>query len=317
MDMARPRAQNMSQDQLGNEDFAMNVTIEPIKPLIGGRVHVDKAHLCDDDVVAAVQTSLEERGVLVFPQINLTDQEQLAFTDRLGQRLNFSTRVPGGDVETPDVYKVTLDKEINNEPDYVLGTFFWHVDGVTTDIPLPKATLLSARALSSDGGLTEFANLYAAYEELPDDEKREYGKMTVIHTLEASIRPVFGIPPQERLDRWRSMVQPMEQPLVWTHEDGRKSLLLGTHADGIAGIPGPHARALLTRLLQWAAQPNLVYRHKWQVGDLVMWDNQGVMHRVTPYTDQRRVMHRTSLAGKEKPGRIATKEAMATMLELA
>src|SRR5690606_28245874 len=122
-------------------------------------------------------------------------------------------------------YKITLDKEINSEPDYVLGTFFWHVDGVTLDQPLPKATLLSARTLSDEGGATEFANLYAAYDKLPDDEKRQYDGMKVIHTIEASVRPVFGNPPEERLARWRAMAEPMEQPLVWTHEDGRKSLL--------------------------------------------------------------------------------------------
>jgi len=293
----------------------MSVTIEPIKPLIGGRVHVDKAHLCDDDVVETVRAALEDRGVLVFPQMNLTDQEQLDFTDKLGERVNFTRRVPGSDVDTPDVYKVTLNKKVNTEPDYVLGTFFWHVDGVTIDQPLPKATLLSARHLSDTGGATEFANLYAAYDQLPEEEKQEVEDLKVIHTLEAAVRPVFGVPSQERLDTWRSMTDPMEQPLVWKKPDGRKSLLVGTHADGIVGEPNPHGRATLTRLLQWAAQPDFVYRHHWKVGDLVMWDNQGVMHRVVPYTDQRRVMHRTTIAGKEKPGHVATPQALAKMLE--
>jgi alpha-ketoglutarate-dependent taurine dioxygenase len=293
----------------------MSVTIEPIKPLIGGVVRVDKANLCDEDVVEAVRAALEDRGVLVFPQINVSDAEQLAFTDRIGERVNFTRRVPGSDASAPDVYKVTLDKKINTEPDYVLGTFFWHVDGVTMDMALPKATLLSARKLSDTGGATEFANLFAAYERLPDEEKKELEGLRVIHTLEASIRPVYGHPPQERLDRWRSMAWPMEHPLVWPHADGRKSLLLGTHADGIVGWPGPHGRALLWRLQQWAAQPEFVYRHDWRVGDLVIWNNEGLMHRVAPYTDQGRVMHRTTIAGHEKPGHVATDESMAKMLE--
>src|SRR5439155_22526583 len=131
-----------------------------------------------------------------------SDEEQLAFTDRLGERVNFTRRVPGSDVSAPDVYKITLDKKINTEPDYVLGTFFWHVDGVTMDMPLPKATVLSARKLSDTGGATEFANLYAAYEKLSAEEKTELADLRVIHTLEASIRPVYGHPPPERLDRW-------------------------------------------------------------------------------------------------------------------
>ena len=292
----------------------MSVKIEPISPLIGAVVHAAKAELSSAEAVEQIRAALEERGVLVFPQINLTDAEQLAFTDALGERVNFTRRVPGADASAPDVSQVTLDRQLNAEPDYVLGTFFWHVDGVTMDMPLPNATVLSARSLSASGGATEFANLYAAYEGLPEDEKQELEGLRVIHSIEASVRPVYGHPPQERLDRWRAMARPMEHPLVWRHADGRKSLLLGTHADGIVGWPGPHGRALLWRLQQWAAQPDFVYRHHWRVGDLVIWDNEGLMHRVVPYSDEARVMHRTSIAGHEQPGCVASDEAVAAML---
>jgi alpha-ketoglutarate-dependent taurine dioxygenase len=292
----------------------MPVTIEPIKPLMAGIVRLGGAALCDDDVVETVRDALEERGVLVFPQLNVSDAEQLAFTQRLGARVDF-LRVPGANVAAADTLTLTLDKKINTEPDYVLGTFFWHIDGLTLDIPVPKATVLSARALSSSGGATEFANLYAAYDRLSDEEKQEFEGLRVIHTIEAAVRPVYGYPPQERIDRWRGMAPPMEHPLVWTHESGRKSLLLGTHADGIVGMPGPHGRALLWRLQQWAAQPDFVYRHNWQVGDLVIWDNQGLMHRVVPYTDPQRIMHRTSVGGTERSGHVAKAEALAQMLE--
>jgi alpha-ketoglutarate-dependent taurine dioxygenase len=291
------------------------IKIDPIKPVIGGVVHVDKAHLCDAIVIDYVRAALEERGVLVFPEIDLSDAEQLAFTDHLGDRVNFTRNVPGSDASAPDVYKVTLNKKFNPEPDYVLGTFFWHVDGVTMDIPLPKATLLSARTLSETGGATEFANLFAAYERLPDNEKAELEDLRVTHTIEAGLRPVYGHPSQERLDRWRSMTSPMDHPLVWRHADGRRSLLLGTHADGIVGMPGAHGRALLWRLQQWAAQPELVYRHDWKRGDLVIWNNEGLMHRVVPYTDGERAMHRTTIAGHERPGRPATAETIEKLLE--
>ncbi|MCW1431456.1 TauD/TfdA dioxygenase family protein [Novosphingobium sp. JCM 18896] len=294
----------------------MTIAIEPIKPLIGGKVTVDKARLTDPEVIAAIRAALEERGVLVFPEIALSDDEQLALTDALGGRGNYNQRVPGSDVSAKDVYKITLDRSVNNEPDYVLGTFFWHVDGATMDLPLPKATLLSARTLSDAGGSTEFANLYAAYDGLSDADKRLYESMRVIHTVEASVRPVFAVPSQERLDRWRSIAHAMEHPLVWTHEDGRKSLLLGSHADGVVDMPNPHGRALLWRLQQWAAQPDFVYTHEWRVGDLVLWNNQGLMHRVVPYTDTGRVMHRTTLAGHEKPGRVAAEGSFERLLEV-
>jgi alpha-ketoglutarate-dependent taurine dioxygenase len=293
------------------------LVIENATPLVGAIVRVDKARLCDDDVIACIKQALEARGVLVFPQLFASDKKQLAFTDKMGERVNFTRQVPGSDSTAPDVYKITLDRELNNEPDYVLGTFFWHVDGATMDQPLPKATTISARQLAASGGATEFANLYAAYERLPEEEKREYENLRVIHSLEAAVRPVHGRPSAERLERYRSMAAVMEQPLVWTHEDGRKSLLLGTHADGIVGMPGPHGRALLTRLMQWAAQPDFVYRHNWCVGDMVIWDNEGLMHRVVPYTDEGRVMHRTTIAGHNKPGHRACPEAHAKIFETA
>lgn len=295
----------------------MTLTVEPVKPNIGALIRVSADHLLDDETIDTVRRELELRGVLVFPQINVSDELQLAFTDKLGDRVNFTRQVPGSDAETPDVYKITLDRKLNTEPDYVLGTFFWHVDGVTIDQPLPKATVLSARKLSASGGATEFANLYAAWDLLPEEDKREYEGLKVIHSVEAAVRPVHGHPSEERRARYKALAAVMEQPLVWTHEDGRKSLLLGTHADGIVGMPGPHGRALLTRLQQWAAQPDLVYTHKWNVGDLVIWNNQGVMHRVVPYTDEGRVMHRTTIAGKEKPGHKVTEEEIAAIYQMA
>lgn len=289
----------------------MTVTIEPIKPHVGAKVHVDKAHLCDPDVVEKVRAALEERGVLVFPQINVSDEEQLAFTDAIGERVIFTNKVQ----TQGDVYTITLDKELNKEPDYVLGTFFWHIDGLLIDIPIPKATVLSCRKLSAEGGSTEFANLYAAYEFLPEEEKRQLEDLRAIHTIEAAVRPVFGLTPPERVQRYASMSAPMEHPVVWTHDDGRKSLILGTHADGLVDWPSAHGRALLTRLNQWAAQPDFVYTHQWSVGDLVIWDNEGLMHRVVPYTDPARMMHRTSIAGKERPGHPASDASLEKMLE--
>ena len=250
------------------------VRVEAIKPAIGGIVHVAKADLLNDDVVSALREALDDRGVLVFPRIDLTDVEQLALTDKIGKRLNYISKAPGSGA-TDDDGRVHdhLDKKINNQPEYVLGTFFWHIDGVTIDQPLPKATLLTARKLSSTGGQTEFASTYAAYDSLPDTEKEAYAHLKVVHKMEAAMRPVFEELSEEDLARWRGMSSVMTHPLVWTHKSGRKSLVIGTHADSIVGLPIPHGRSLLIRLQEWAAQPAFSYRHEWQEGDLVIWDN--------------------------------------------
>jgi alpha-ketoglutarate-dependent taurine dioxygenase len=270
-----------------------NVEIEAIKPLIGGIVHVERSALCDKAVVARCLEALEDRGVLVFPRLGLTDAEQLAFTDSLGTRVKFTRGAS-------DVYEITLDPERNDEPEYVQGTYFWHIDGVTIDMPPPKATLLTARRISSKGGQTECSNTYAAYEHLPQEEKQELAGLRAIHSIAASMRPVVETAGPDDLKRWSRMPD-YEHPIVWTHASGRKSLLIGTHADRVVGMPVPDGRALLTRLQQWSSQPQFCYRHKWQEGDLVVWDNCGAMHRVIPYDSRSgRSMHRTTIAGVER-----------------
>jgi alpha-ketoglutarate-dependent taurine dioxygenase len=277
------------------------VTVEPIKEHIGARILMDRADLLAPEVTQACLAALEDRGAIVFPQLNLSDAEQVAFTDALGERVNFTKNAPGGSAAEQDVYKITLDPEINQHQEYVLGTFFWHVDGATMPMPLPKATLLSGRTLSDKGGQTEFANLYAAYEHLPDSLKADYADLRVLHTIGSSMREVVEEVNEESVVLLNTATK-MTHPLVWKHKSGRKSLLLGSHADRIIDMPLAQGRALIRRLTEWAAQPDFTYSHDWEPGDFVIWDNCGVMHRVVPYEDPRRTMHRTTLAGTEMVG---------------
>jgi alpha-ketoglutarate-dependent taurine dioxygenase len=274
----------------------MQMQVENIKPKIGSIVHVERSALLDQDVAKRCLELLDERGVLVFPRINLNDKEQLAFTDQLGARVNYSSRVPGGDSDEKDVYTITLDPKVNTEPEYVLGTYFWHMDGICSDIPPPKASVLSARSVAPKGGQTEFASTYAGYQSLPEEEKADIAGLRVLHSVTAAVREVAT---PESLDPYRRGLK-HEHPLVWTHKSGRKSLLIGYTADYVVNLPRPEGRALLARLLEWTAQPDFTYRHQWQEGDLVVWDNCGALHRVIPYSaDSGRTMHRTSVAGAE------------------
>lgn len=287
------------------------ITFQPIKPHIGSVVQLDKARLCDPDVVRTLRAALEERGVLVFPRLDLTDAEQLAFTDAFGQRLNYTRSAERGATgDEADVYKVAFGKEGGGlPPEFVLATWFWHMDGVTVDQPLPKATMLSARRLSPTGGQTEFASTFAAYAELPEEEKRRIDELQVIHRLEAAMRFVFREIDPERMARFRQSPE-MVVPLVWTQGDGRKSLVLGTHADEVVGMSYAAGRSLIARLIEWAAQPDFSYSHDWQEGDFVIWNNCGVMHRVVPYDEASgRNMHRTSIMGDRRLGRPLAKAA--------
>src|ERR1700756_840420 len=214
----------------------MSMDVEFIKPDIGASIRVAPEALTDDAVVQRCLELLEERGVLVFPKIGLTDAQQLAFTDKLGARVNFTTTVSGGDAETQDVYTISLDPKRNPEPEYVLGTFFWHMDGVTSDIVPPKATVLTARRVAPKGGQTEFASTYAAYEGLPEEEKADIEGLRAIHSVLAAVRAVVDLEdPNPIAPDKRAFVR--ERPLVWTHKSGRKSLLVGYTADRIVDMP--------------------------------------------------------------------------------
>jgi alpha-ketoglutarate-dependent taurine dioxygenase len=274
----------------------MDLQVERIKPALGAKVSLDRSRIGDARIARQLLELLETHTVLVFPQIGLSDTEQLALTDSLGERQTFPKLVAEDDDAAEGVYTITLDPKSMLEPEYILGTFFWHMDGLTLDPPPPKATILSARRTAAKGGQTEIASVRAAYEALTAEEKAELKDLRVMHTVTASVREVAS--PEELDPRRRDLRH--EHPLVWKHGDGRNSLVIGYTADYVIGRTKAEGRALLARLLEWTAQPAFTYRHDWQEGDLVIFDNTAALHRVIPYApDSGRKMHRTSLAGVE------------------
>jgi alpha-ketoglutarate-dependent taurine dioxygenase len=233
----------------------------------------------------------------VFPELGLQPEAQVAFCRKLGEIDHSSD----GHHPVAGIYPVTLDKSKNASAAYLRATFDWHIDGCTptNDEPPQKATVLSAKQVAERGGETEFANSYAAYEAFSDDEKRRFGALRVVHSLEASQRRVHADPSPELVAKWRSRPT-HEHPLVWTHRSGRRSLVLGASADYVVGMDRDEGRALLADLLDRATQADLVYSHSWSVGDTVIWDNNGVLHRAAPYDpDSPREMLRTTVLGDE------------------
>jgi alpha-ketoglutarate-dependent taurine dioxygenase len=268
--------------------------IERAGETIGAQVHCDAAALREPDVAGRCLDALEEHGVLFFRGLHLDDAAQVAFTRLLGEPVV----LPGAGGAHPEIFVVTLDPRKNRAAEYLKGTFFWHIDGTTDDVPT-RGTLLSARAVADEGGGTEFAGTYAAYEALPAERRARIDGLRVVHSLEASQRLLRPDPSDAELAQWRSRGE-KEHPLVWRHASGRRSLVLGATTARVAGMPLAEGRALLDELLAWATQPRFVYRHDWQVGDLVIWDNRGTMHRALPYAPtSNRTMHRTTLAGDE------------------
>jgi alpha-ketoglutarate-dependent taurine dioxygenase len=279
----------------------MAIRFENIKEHIGSRVSWDdRADLFTPEAAAAIRAKVEERTVLVFPEVNLTDDEQRRITESMGEKIKLTGRFNVQTDVEDDIYQVTLDPKINPQPEYVLGTFFWHMDGVSVDAPPPFATLLSCRIAPDKGGETEFASTYAAYAGLPEEEKEALEGLRAVHSVRASLSPIADSIPEKHREKVFGIGGEREHPLVWTHQDGRKSMVIGTTADRIVGMDIPAGRAMLIRLQEWAAQPAYSLRHKWSKGDFVIWDNTGAMHRAIPYDKSTgRMMHRTSIAGTE------------------
>ncbi len=274
------------------------ITVTRLSDSVGAEVSgvdVDRL-LTDDSLAGTIMDALEENGALVFRGLHLDPESQVEWCRKLG-----NIDMSPGHHPVPGIYRVTLDVSKNPSADYLRGTFDWHIDGCTplADEPPQKASLLSAHAVAEQGGETEFASTYAAYDELGDDEKERFESLRVVHTLEASQRLLTPDPTPEELARWRQRPG-NEHPLVWKHNSGRRSLVIGATTSHVVGMSREDGRKLLDDLLERSTAPGRVYRHEWEVGDTVIWDNRGVLHRAEPYDrTSPREMLRTTLLGDE------------------
>jgi alpha-ketoglutarate-dependent taurine dioxygenase len=271
------------------------LTIEKLADTVGAAIHDVDVHrlLTDDGLPAATLEALDANGVLLFRGLGIDDASQVEFSKRLGR-----VEVFKNDPVHPEIFRVTLDPKKNASAPYLKGTFHWHTDGLTEDIPI-MATLLSAHAVATSGGQTEFASTYQAYDDLTPEEKVEFESVRVVHNIEASQRLHNPDPSPEQVAAWRSRPDKVH-PLIWTHASGRKSLVLGATASHVEGRDPEEGAAFLADLLERATRPERVYRHEWEVGDMVIWDNTGVLHRACPYdATSPRDMHRTTLFGTE------------------
>jgi alpha-ketoglutarate-dependent taurine dioxygenase len=234
--------------------------------------------------------------MLLFRGLHLDADALLAFSSRLGE-VDVPHGVPDEAFPLPGVMIVSINRD-NPLGEILKGAFRWHFDGSLLETP-QKATVLSAEAVDETGGETQFASTYSAYEDLSDDEKLRYARLRVVHSPAASQRAVHENPTAEQLAEWDAAPR-REHPLVWKHRSGRQSLVIGSTAESIVGMDAGESRDLLDSLLTRATRPERVYQFKWSVGDVVAWDNLGLLHRACPYeeTSPRRLL-RCTLVGDE------------------
>jgi len=267
---------------------------ETIKPKIGARVLNTKEELLSGELTDSINDLLEQRGVLVFKQLHFTDEEQIRFTNLLGGNAT-EIGVDGG-----AIFSISLDEKEHKKEviEYLKGSLFWHIDGTMNPVPV-RGSLLTSKVLPTWGGNTEFANCYAAYDDLPADRKAEIDHLRVVHAMWVSQLYHCPEPTLAQLEDWQSKGQ-QELPLVWEHESGRKSLVLGNTARNVVGKDMEESARILHGLREHATSEPYHYAHEWEVGDTVMWDNTGTLHRAMPYDPNcGRLLRRTILLGTE------------------
>ena len=277
--------------------------IRPTGATLAAIVHDVDVRTLNAAAFAALEAAWHEHAVLIFPAQHLDDEAQIAFSRRFGKLERLQTVAVEG--ANPEIFMASnvdsagrIDPVGSSRYLHNKGNRIWHSDSSFKSNPA-KASLLRADAVPSTGGETEFADMRAAYEALDEQRRCWLAAKVAVHSFRYSQGQVGGldIMSEAELDA----IPPVEHPLVVTHPaSGRKSLFIGRHASHIVGEDVEEGRALLRALCTEACRNERVYRHSWQVGDVVIWDNRCVLHRGLSYpVDEARIMCRTTVAGEQ------------------
>ena len=273
-------------------------TIEPLSPILGASVSgLDLRQPLSPTTKRDIYDAFVRHHVLCFRDQHLTQDEQIAFTEQFGTLERHMARNKG--TANPLVHIVT-NLDADGKPTGKVASTGWHSD--KSFRPLPSlATILHAQVMPPDGGETCFANMIAAHDALPEEEQAALAPLRVVHSWELS-RARLGLKAtaEELAD-----APPLTHPLVRViPETGQKALFMGEHAAYLEGLPMEEGRARLDALTAHSVQERFVYRHKWRMGDLLMWDNRCLLHRANANFDAARyprVLHRTCLRGATAP----------------
>ena len=274
------------------------IRVNKLAPALGAEVvGVDARLPLDAEAIAALRTAWLDNLVLVFRGHMLSDDQLVAFSRQFGEGDG-----KAGPYSSPDNPRVLVVSNVieSGKPIGVLGDneAKWHVDRSFVAAP-PSASILHALEIPARGGDTYFMNMYEALAHLPQDLRAEIESRALNHDSS------YGSDGNLRLGRKEvtdvSTAPGYVHPLIRVHpETGKRCLFLGRRLNAwVAGLTVEDSESLLNRI--WAfieSDSSLVYRHRWSVGDIVMWDNRCVMHRRDAFdTTARRVMHRTELRG--------------------
>ncbi len=276
----------------------MAVSFHPLSDVLGLEVRgIDLGQPLDDGGIATLRRALAENVILAFPdQHAMTVPQQIAFSRRFGD-LDVDSLSTYTHPEYPEIFLVS---NVKRDGEYIGARVnpAWHGDGQYLERPT-FGSLLHAHEVPDGEGDTRFANMYAAYEALPEPRKRRIAGRRVIHSRVKTFDITFpNWPPLTEAEK--ATMPDVSHPLVRTHPDtGRKCLYVGGNsAWNIEGMDQDEGQALIREMRDFATQDRFVYQHRWHVGDALMWDNRCSMH-LPPQVDalHRRTMFRTTIKG--------------------
>jgi alpha-ketoglutarate-dependent 2,4-dichlorophenoxyacetate dioxygenase len=296
----------------------MKLVVTPFQPLFVAKITgADLGRPIDEATQQAIECAMDRYAVCVLPGQHLEDEEQIAFS-RLYGPLEVSkdiARKSGAAgrkrrIAYREIFDISnLDENggIRGEQDarssLLQVTGLWHTD-LSFRQGSAKWSMLHAKVIPPAGGDTEFADTRAAYDALPDAMKRRLEGLIAEHSLWYSTAKRGGYAPTEEE---RRSYPPARHKLVRKHPySGRSALYIASYAEHIVGMPVEEGQTLLGELIEFATQPQFIYRHKWQVGDLVIWDNRCTVHRSTPFeaTHHVRDMRRTTIVEPAPDARV-------------
>jgi len=282
---------------------ATDLRVRPISPALGAEITGGDLTRASDQDIRTIKQALADHLVVRFRGHNLDDGAYTRLAEKLGELHTTPDYSRSRKVYIPEHPFITIVSNVmeNGEPigDTGDGELNWHTDLAFTDYP-SEYTMLLAREVPPAGGNTGFANMYRAYEAMPDALKTRVAKLKckhqASHNAQGGTRPGYK---DIETDDVREMPGPIH-PIVRTHPvTGRKALFLGRRFGGyIPGLPLAKSEVLLDELWSYAALPENTWHQEWQVGDLVIWDNRCTMHRRDSFQGQgRRRMHRLMTRG--------------------
>jgi taurine dioxygenase len=277
----------------------MTLTVQQLSPYIGARITgVNLRDDLDEATFETIRTTFNNNSVVVFPEQDITPGHHAAFSHRFGP-LEQHVLKDYLLEDQPEIYVVSNVKDVGKPKGRAKAGWFWHSDLSYQEIP-SLGSLLYALEVPNMGGDTMFASMFAAYDALSKPMQELLTDLSAEHDFRQGYEKYTKHWAEPISESAFAQRPPVEHPVIRTHpENGRKAIYVNPgYTTRIIGLSRQESDALLAFLTVHCTQPQFVYRHRWTVGDLVMWDNRSAMHQaIGDYGEARRYMHRTTVTG--------------------